>query len=327
MEGKMESGRDTLLLEDTSVSRTRTRMLRWTLNNYTDEDVTRLQTYAKDKCAYMVFGYEVAPTTGTPHLQGYHYWENPHVYPNAEFRRLTAGPDGKTRIRDFLCNASPKSNRDYCSKDCKIWEYGEIPRQGARTDWTRAQEQLKSDHIIDVIEEQPHLIPFVKALERVKQLYHKPLHRDVNVITLIGDAGTGKSRWAYETYPDLYSKPEGYWWDGYDGEKTILLDDYYGDIPYSQFLKVSDRYPLRVPIKGGFVNAQWTTVIITSNRDPANWYVEGMTPALERRLKDVRYIHNTKNAIEDYQEEGHVSQEEGTTKGVSPASAEFPEQG
>ena len=33
---------------------------------------------------------------------------------------------------------------------------------------------------------------------------------------------------------------------------------------YVQLLKVLDRYPLQLPVKGGFVYAQYTTVIITS---------------------------------------------------------------
>lgn len=42
----------------------------FTHNNYTDEDVTRYLT-PNARINYMVFGYEQAPTTGTPHLQGY----------------------------------------------------------------------------------------------------------------------------------------------------------------------------------------------------------------------------------------------------------------
>ena len=38
------------------------------LNNYTEEDVERL---TKFPCRYIVFAKEIAPTTGTPHLQGY----------------------------------------------------------------------------------------------------------------------------------------------------------------------------------------------------------------------------------------------------------------
>lgn len=48
---------------------------RWTftLNNYTEEEVCNLKNDCK--ATYMIFGKEVAPTTGTPHLQGYVEWK------------------------------------------------------------------------------------------------------------------------------------------------------------------------------------------------------------------------------------------------------------
>lgn len=39
-----------------------------THNNYTDEDIRR---YDSLKCERIFIGKEVAPTTGTPHLQGF----------------------------------------------------------------------------------------------------------------------------------------------------------------------------------------------------------------------------------------------------------------
>ena len=42
----------------------------FTLNNYTEDDIDRLCDMDPDK-ALVVIGLEVAPTTGTPHLQGY----------------------------------------------------------------------------------------------------------------------------------------------------------------------------------------------------------------------------------------------------------------
>lgn len=44
----------------------------FTLNNYTDENVERLRSsVGKAGIKYIGWGYEIAPTTGTPHLQGY----------------------------------------------------------------------------------------------------------------------------------------------------------------------------------------------------------------------------------------------------------------
>ena len=44
---------------------------RWifTLNNYTDQDIRSIVPVLKYKCKSVIFGKEVCPTTGTPHLQ------------------------------------------------------------------------------------------------------------------------------------------------------------------------------------------------------------------------------------------------------------------
>lgn len=47
------------------VPMSRSRSWQFTVNNYIDSDLTRL---AQVECVYIVYGKEVAPTTGTPHL-------------------------------------------------------------------------------------------------------------------------------------------------------------------------------------------------------------------------------------------------------------------
>lgn len=44
------------------------------LNNYSEEEVQNIQDSVKNEklgIKFLIFGKEVAPTTGTPHLQGY----------------------------------------------------------------------------------------------------------------------------------------------------------------------------------------------------------------------------------------------------------------
>lgn len=273
------------------------RSLCWTLNNYSNADVESLRIYAKE-CKYLVFGYEVAPTTGTPHLQGYVAWENPRSIAKFISIFTTKGVHvEKTR-------GTPKQASDYCKEDGKYEEFGEIPSQGERTDWKQAVEDLKTKDITTVIEEQPQMLPCIRALERYKALTLKPIHREVNVVVIYGQAGSGKTRYCYDRSPELYSKPIGQWWDGYTGQKEILLDDYYGYLPYSELLRVLDRYPYQVPIKGGYVQAQWDTVYITSNDPPSKWYQKGLTPALERRLKNIYYCYILEDGSSCFEAQG-----------------------
>jgi len=43
----------------------------FTLNNYTEEEAQDAMNWAEANCAYVVFGWELAPTTFIPHVQGY----------------------------------------------------------------------------------------------------------------------------------------------------------------------------------------------------------------------------------------------------------------
>lgn len=264
----------------------RTRGITWTIFNYDDNLISALKDYARSETEYMIFGYEVCPTTQKKHLQGYHYYKNARAYPNDKFRKVADG------VRDFISKGSPQQNTEYCSKGADIWTFGDLPSQGERTDWNEALNHLHTGRVIDVIKDQPHLIPCVRALERIKALTLQPLNRDVEVFVLIGEAGSGKSRWCYDSYPDLFTKPSGAWFDGYAGETTLLLDDFYGELDYATLLKVLDRYPLQVPVKGGFLWAQWTRVLITSNRHPEHWYHHGFTKALDRRITNLCLEYN-----------------------------------
>jgi len=249
----------------------------------------RLQRYAQECARYMVLGHEVCPETSRKHLQGYVAWENSRSL--TKFQKDI----GLKRFHLEVTRGTPLQASDYCKKDGKFWEHGTLPQQGERTDWQRAVNDLnEGTDLVTIVSEQPQLLPSIRALEKYKTLITKSTHRDVKIIFLIGSPGTGKTRWAWENYPDLYSKPEGHWWDGYTNQTTVLLDDYQGDISYTQFLKVLDRYPINLPIKGGFVPATYTTVIITSNTNYDKWYNENPA-AIKRRIHEIKNLDEEHN--------------------------------
>ena len=77
------------------------------------------------------------------------------------------------------------------------------------------------------------------------------------LVILTGDTGIGKFKFANrvskELYPSsTYYKPRGEWQDGYEQQGLVIMDDFYRWVKYDELLKICDRYPYRVPIKGGF---------------------------------------------------------------------------
>lgn len=99
-----------------------------------------------------------------------------------------------------------------------------------------------------------------------------------------GAPRTGKSRKAHEMFPDAYraaDNPNG-WFDGYEGQEAVIFDEFTGLFPRQLMLQLLDRYPLQLPIKGGFVAIKATKVVFTSNLDPSTWYNENF----QRRLRE-----------------------------------------
>lgn len=238
--------------------RFRARSIVFTINRWDDALVEQLRLYGSSEVEYMRFGFEIAPTTGREHIQGWLQWSNPRQV--NKFWALFNHPFIQSRY------GTVDDNQRYTAKDGRWEEFGTPPVQGERADWKRAVQLLGDQSVHAVVLDQPHLLPSIRALERFHTLSRQPpKDRDVQVIYIHGPSGCGKTRSIHELYPDAYWKPNGDWWDGYEGQPVVVLDDFYSDLPWAQLLRVLDRYPLRVPVKGGFVSACWTTVLISSN--------------------------------------------------------------
>ena len=106
-----------------------------------------------------------------------------------------------------------------------------------------------------------------------------------------GAAGTGKSRRAFDENPAAYwlaHSNGGVWFDGYNGQSCIIIDDFYGWLPWSFLLRLLDRYPMHVPVKGGHIPLVARKIVFTSNQAPIKWYDFDSDKfdfgALERRI-------------------------------------------
>jgi len=128
--------------------------------------------------------------------------------------------------------------------------------------------------------------------------YHRALNRyllfktpvrnwAVEVFILVGPTGTGKSRWAMENFPDAYWKQRSQWWDGYNRQHDIIIDEFYGWLPFDLLLRLCDRYPLLLETKGGQVQCVSKKIIITSNTPPHKWYNNCYFDSLKRRFSKI----------------------------------------
>lgn len=80
-----------------------------------------------------------------------------------------------------------------------------------------------------------------------------------------GPSRTGKSTWARENFPDAYHKLQNKWFDGYNREKAIILDDLDID-SLGHHLKIwMDVHPCKGENKGQTIALQHEWFIVTSN--------------------------------------------------------------
>jgi len=128
------------------------------------------------------------------------------------------------------------------------------------------------------------------AMSKYKALKSKKRKRPLlDVEWIIGPSGAGKSTQAEKENPDAYWLNQdgtgNIWWDGYDGESCVVIDDFRPNMfTYEQLLKLlSSRGNYRIAHKGG---SGWLTcekIVLTSVEHPRNLY--GMYDVqLERRV-------------------------------------------
>lgn len=127
----------------------------------------------------------------------------------------------------------------------------------------------------------PHLSDRVRSViarkeqnERIRT--HHPLP---SVEYIWGPTSTGKTRSVYDRHDpsEIYSvrfKNDGHiWFDGYEGEKIILIDEFHGQCKSADLLQILRPYQLRVEIKGAVVWPVFDLVYITSNIPPEELYL------------------------------------------------------
>lgn len=271
-----------------------------TLNNYGEGEHDALKQAVKDKCVYGVIGEELAPSTGTPHLQFY-----------CAFNRARGLPYLKTnfsqRANFQICRGTPKENRDYCTKDGDFWEHGELPEsdQGHRTDLETAVNFLRSTNgnVQATAMACPSVyVKYAGNLEKLGNRFAKELAKKVRgnvkyVIWIYGATGVGKTRWVTEREDpsNLWiSSKDLKWWHGYDQEEAVVLDDYRADFEkFHVLLRILDRYHMDVEIKGGYVSLGCVKrIYVTSCYHPAEVYnVREDVGQLLRRIDEIQYMN------------------------------------
>lgn len=245
---------------------------------------------------YLIVGKEVG-AGGTPHLQGYVEFQNPKTI--SAVKRIP----GFARAHIEKRRGSPREAADYCRKDGDVYEKGEISRQGSRSDLQAIREEIEQGATERQIAEThfEQWVVYRRSFERYRSLLAVRRTWKSRVIVLVGPTGVGKTRFVYHQHPDdeIFVWAGDRWFDGYHGQPIVLFDDFRGELELANMLRLCDRYPMDVPVKGGFANWVPRRIYITSNVLPQMWYPNSGREALEPLWRRIDTMHNVYENIFD----------------------------
>lgn len=275
-----------------------TKYFAFTLNNYTDENVSIIKKFAKSDYVYhLIFGFEIAPTTGTKHLQG--------AFSTKTKSRVSTVKNliGIQQLHIEPTRKVYEANINYCKKSENYWEFpGDFIRKNkeikkSKQTFKEAVELAKEGKFDQIDAEK-----MVKYDVKFKKIYAENREFDCLYldnrfgnffkeffIFMHGSTGTGKSyrvndiiytlrSWWKDYCSDnnikyrelgVYRKNSSKWWDGYLGEEIVVIEELQPQwcaISGNKLKVWLDQYVFSGEVKGGTIEKlrpKW--FILTSN--------------------------------------------------------------
>lgn len=263
-----------------------------------------------DDCIALVYQEEIGEETGTPHLQGYVRFSR-KLRVNTIKNMLVPTYPTANRIHFETARGTPTDNYNYCTKEGtrtdpsqEPYVFGEFDAgQGKRSDIVDLRNAIRDQKSIREIYDDDSLVKpagryqtFLKSAIDVYQAV--PARPNVRVRLCLGTPGTGKTYCCEQladgqTPADIYWKDGESFWERYNGESIVIMDEFGGHImPPLLFNRVCDKYPYTVPKKGGSHPLLASDIRITANHSPQYWWGHRTNydpVAVARRIHEVHY--------------------------------------
>jgi len=257
---------------------------------------------------YLVMQLEVGEE-GTPHIQG--FVQFPVQSRLTKLKKLHKKAHWEPR------RGSAVQAAHYCKKpelgcDCEhcekakdiprpqlIYESGCLSAPAGERLYTVVQ-TIKRRGLSAAIEAYPtHYVGMTRGMQALATFYSPRRDWRPAVSVFYGLPGSGKTRYAMlgpspYVQADYPVKGGQFFFGDYrpDVHETVVFDDFYGQMPYTTWLRVCDRYPMEVHTKGAFHQLLARNIVFTSNRAPNEWYPKIFTEldrwqAFDRRIDNI----------------------------------------
>ncbi|AHH31468.1 replication-associated protein [Dragonfly larvae associated circular virus-4] len=258
----------------------------FTINNYNEWDFVNISKL-EEKAQYYIYGKERGEE-GTPHLQGFAYFK----------QRISFNG-----IRDILTRAHVEIQRgfnaqaiDYCKKEGEFTEWGEPSRgpAGQKDKWKDVLQLARQGKVQEIEERYPAI--FLRYFQKLCGFYrpeHSIILENFTNEWWWGPTGTGKFKKLNDDYPDPYEKSLDPWWDNYQREEIVAIEEFEPRCKINSFLlkRWADRYPFRCEVKGAFLSKlRPLKIIVISNYQLDECFPNSKDlDPLKRRFKEIHF--------------------------------------
>lgn len=229
---------------------------------------------------------EVCPETEREHLQCKVTWRKGKRW--AAMKKLIEPHHFEKSVSDCFAYTAKISSELVISHDARM--------PGARSDLVKMKAMIDGggDDMALWDEHFGSMCRYHGAMAKYKMLRSKKRKRPLPTVQwIVGPSGSGKSTKAESENPGAYwlnlDGTGTVWWDGYDGEDTVVIDDFRGDMfKYNELLKLlNGRGQYRIAFKGGSGWLHASKFVFTSVQRPEECYPLAYDEQLSRRITDV----------------------------------------
>jgi hypothetical protein len=345
----------------------------WTVNNYTAADLEAARTAVQHgHCTYVVFCHEVGKN-GTPHLQGFASTGGTKLTMSAwhkaigdrfglprDFRGVKSIPDCIKYCQGYerkLDDEGQWDGKSYTKKEgsLEFEEFGTY-QPGKRSDLLVLKRKVDEyEDPEDLVRDPQHFGTLSRTWKFFKQYQtivtdfgqKRKLIDIINcrampkIFIRYGDNGVGKTRWVEDTfgknahYLMPVGKPDKRFYGFYDRHTTVLYNEFtLHKFSLAEFCNTFDHEGPLVETKGGYTRFKPLNVILTSNRNPAQWWdtTDPEWPAFMRRVHCCKHIFTLNGEVREeccpdfckhgVQEEDVIDSEQESSEEVHPSNEE-----
>ncbi|SCH18495.1 Putative viral replication protein [uncultured Clostridium sp.] len=291
-----------------------------TINNPSKHGITTEKVIAildSMKTIYYCISEEIAKT-GTEHIHVFVYTKSPIKFATIQNRFPTA--------HILFSRGSIAENREYVSKTGKwegtekaktsvkgsFYESGDVPTEAANMSYSEkilaAIKAGKSN--AEIIDDYPSAMYRIRDMDAYRQEVLKETKgkeiRDITVTYLYGKPGSRKIQHIYDRHDirevfriSANGNGKELMFDDYDGDKVLVLEDFYSQISINELIKYLDGYPLY--LRARYVNrvACYTDVYLVSDEPLEAQYRELRIHHREEWEVFRRYINKVEECLLD----------------------------